>query len=312
MLFVLVIIDRSASPWRRLTTLASARSDLRGSTTNVSLLSSSFEYTPQSNRDSLEAAMKYFIEELAPDGQQQPGLRSWRLRCSWADGPMELEFAGYNTDLELFRWYVEKYATRDPLSAKKASGVEESLIKYREKICSLLRVGSFENHGSLVVLDIIDNGDKSDFHSLPWEFLEHGSQAQRVVVRRRTKATKDPLLDGKIQHQPETFNILLLAARSDDNDQAEYSQAALPIVELLQCLPAGSSTITLDKGVQSFHDEDKSQKKWKMWALSTSENYLKAIQSKSTSDTIQWHSDRPFRELECFHSSSDATDSSPT
>lgn len=220
-------------------------SDLRGSTADLHLHGACMIH-PQSNRDALEATMKFSIEELAPDRQPKRGLRSWRLSCSWADGPMELEFAGYDTDTELFRWYLEKFATRDPLSAKKASGVEESLVKYREKICSLLRVGSFGNHGSPVVLDIRDNCDQSSFHSLPWEFLEHGSQAQRLVVRRRTQAIKDPLPDSKIQHQPETFNILLLAARSSDNDQAEYTQAALPIVKLLQSLPAGSSTVALD------------------------------------------------------------------
>lgn len=190
--------------------------------------------------------MKFSIEELATDRQQQPGLRSWRMSCSWADESMELEFAGYNIDAELFRWYLENFATKDPLSAKKASDVENSLVKYQEKICSLLLVGFFGNRSSPVVLDILHSGDKSSFHSLPSEFLENSSQDQQLVVRRRAQATKDPLQDGKIQHQPETFNIFILAARSDDNDQAEYSQAALPIVKLLQCLPAGSSTVTLE------------------------------------------------------------------
>ncbi|KAL5319018.1 hypothetical protein ACEPPN_014088 [Leptodophora sp. 'Broadleaf-Isolate-01'] len=195
--------------------------------------------------------MKFSIEELATDRQQQPGLRSWRMSCSWADESMELEFAGYNIDAELFRWYLENFATKDPLSAKKASDVENSLVKYQEKICSLLLVGFFGNRSSPVVLDILHSGDKSSFHSLPSEFLENSSQDQQLVVRRRAQATKDPLQDGKIQHQPETFNIFILAARSDDNDQAEYSQAALPIVKLLQCLPAGSSTVTLEIAAQA-------------------------------------------------------------
>lgn len=190
--------------------------------------------------------MKFSIQECAPDGQVPLLPGSWRLQCSWSHEPSELEFANHKINAELFQWYLEDFTIKDPLSSKKASKIEELLAQYQEKIRSLLRVSHFGHHADRVLLDILDHGNKSSLHSLPWEFLEHGSQNQHLVVRRRTQVTKAPFPDSKIQFQPESFNILLLAARSNSNDQAEYSQAALPIVELLQRLPVGSSTVTLD------------------------------------------------------------------
>jgi hypothetical protein len=200
----------------------------------------------RSKIDVLESRMKFSIQELAPDGQIPLRLGTWRLQCSWSDAPTELEFANHDTNAKIFRWYLEDFTIKDSLSSKKASSVEEILAQYQEKIRSLLQVGYFGHHADGVVLDILDNGEKSSLYSLPWEYLEQGSHGRRFVIRRRTQMTKAPLPDIKIQFQPESFNILLLAARSESNDQAEYSQAALPIVELLQRLPVGSSTVTLD------------------------------------------------------------------
>jgi hypothetical protein len=166
-------------------------------------------------------------------------IPSWRFQTSWTYGESTFQYPDHHGQLERFRWFLDTYARSDPLNSLKASQIRNELEHYRDVLFKSLS-------DTLVILttryiDVYDDGDESSFHSIPWELLE--IRQSSIAVRRRIN--RGPLSDVQVAPTPETFNILIVAARGLQSTE-DYRQAALPILQLIQNLPDGAPLVTVE------------------------------------------------------------------
>ena len=163
---------------------------------------------------------------------------TWRFQTSWS-GESSFQYPDHQVQLERFRWFLEKYAHADPLNSSKASQIREELEHYRNTFFKSLSDSQIAPNTGYI--DIHDYGEESTFHSIPWELLE--SRQSSIIVRRRVNSV--PLPTVATIPTPETFNILIVAARALEDDE-DYRQAALPILRLIQDLPDGAMLATVE------------------------------------------------------------------
>ncbi|KAH7024383.1 CHAT domain-containing protein [Microdochium trichocladiopsis] len=173
---------------------------------------------------------------------------TWSIQASWPNAPTRLSTPGFVASHKQLQWYLEDFAAKEPLAGDRAAEARYTLEQYCNSIRSQSapQVGPGATTKTPTLVDIIAKGSESRLHALPWEALENDS---RFVVRRRvetvgsigiTRAVSE-LSIGNIA----TFNILLVAARADQDDTAPYGQVAQPLVRILDCLPPGSPSVKL-------------------------------------------------------------------
>ncbi|KJZ70328.1 hypothetical protein HIM_10296 [Hirsutella minnesotensis 3608] len=180
------------------------------------------------------------IQEI-PATDRPAFVPTWRFQTSW-NGESTFQYPNHRAQLERFRWFLEKYAHADPLNSSKASQVRKELEYYRNALFNSLSHSQISP--STKYIDVHDYGEESTFHSVPWELLE--SRQSSITVRRRVNSAPFPTAPTvPTVPTPETFNILIVAARALKHKE-DYRQAALPVLRVIQDLPDGAPLVTVE------------------------------------------------------------------
>ena len=139
------------------------------------------------------------------------------------------------------RWYVEKYASQEPLEEKKARTAASLIDGYGAKLLRQLCLdcvfdGDDEERSLILEIDIYEaqertKPDRNGIHRLHWELLEAPSlwlkRFGEIIIRRRVQAGFESRLVRKVDvtsggHSRPSINVLLVLARDTEVNGTFY------------------------------------------------------------------------------------------
>jgi hypothetical protein len=162
-------------------------------------------------------------------------------------------------------WYFDKYAVDDPYGVSSAEDIRTRVAKSNAQIFEDLELTRYDEGGgteSILWVDIIDSGSSaSQFHQIPWEFLEGHTPWKNwgtVVVRRKVPSSSPERVPLSVEKT--NFNILCVVARKHSHEHSglgsdiAYQNVAIPIVDAVGRHPFVNVYLSRPGTFQAFHE----------------------------------------------------------
>ncbi|KUJ19552.1 uncharacterized protein LY89DRAFT_731947 [Mollisia scopiformis] len=153
----------------------------------------------------------------------------WVCRAEHKDSDTPVTFRSPFTNNQegRLRWYLEKYATKDPFAGSKASGVAASIKQYAhdlfEQLQSIVELWGLQNTKEPLDLHVQGTEDDLSIHKLHWEALEHPSLPVKFCVTRVSTPVSANELSGREawKQANETRRLLFVTSRIVDPSNPE-------------------------------------------------------------------------------------------